>query len=338
MKAIGFNQPRTIDDVHALEDIQLDLPSPGPRDLLVSVQAVSVNPIDTKLRQRPVDQGGYRVLGFDAAGVVEAVGAEVKNFQRGDRVWYAGALQRQGSNAQYQCVDERLVAKKPDSLGMQEAAALPLTALTAWEALEDQLGFQPGQCEGKSLLVIGGAGGVGSIAIQLAARHFGLTVIATAGRETSNNWCQAMGADHIVDYRKDLLPQLELLGHPQVDGILVTQSLDDYWHTACQAVAPFGGICAIVDARAPLDLNPLKPKSARFCWEFMFTRAMFAAEMPRQGEILDQLRTLVDAGTIQSTVSEGLGPINANNLKTAHRKLESGQTIGKLVLAGWENN
>jgi alcohol dehydrogenase len=145
-----------------------------------------------------------------------------------------------------------------------------------------------------------------------------------------------MGAHQVVDYRKELLPQLELLGHPQVDGILVTQSLDEYWHSACQAVAPFGGICAIVDARAPLDLNPLKPKSARFCWEFMFTRAMFAATMQRQGDILDQLRTLVDSGTIQTTLSEGLGPINADNLKTAHRKLESGQTIGKLVLAGWE--
>ena len=183
MKAIGFNQPRAIDDIHALEDIQLDLPSPGPRDLLVSVQAISVNPIDTKLRQRPLEQPGYRVLGFDAAGIVEAVGSEVENFKAGDRVWYAGSAQRQGSNAQYQCVDERLVSRKPDSLGMQEAAALPLTALTAWEALEDQLGFRPGECQGKTLLIIGGAGGVGSIAIQLAARYFGLTVIATAGRE-----------------------------------------------------------------------------------------------------------------------------------------------------------
>ncbi|PHR67375.1 zinc-binding alcohol dehydrogenase family protein [Alcanivorax sp.] len=335
MKAIGFNQPRAIEDVHALEDIQLDLPAPGPRDLLVAVQAVSVNPIDTKLRQRPLEQPGYRVLGFDAAGVVEAVGAEVENFQAGDRVWYAGAVQRQGSNAQHQCVDERLVAKKPDSLGMQEAAALPLTALTAWEALEDQLGFQPGECEGKNLLVIGGAGGVGSIAIQLAAHHFGLKVIATAGRETSANWCQSLGAHHMVDYRKPLLPQLEAIGCPQIDGIFITQNLDDYWATACQAVAPFGGICAIVDARAPLDLNPLKAKSARFSWEFMFTRAMFATDMQRQGNILTQLSALVDQGKIQSTVSEGLGTINAANLKEAHRRLESGQTIGKLVLAGW---
>ena len=336
MKAIGFNQPRSIDDVHALEDIQLDLPSPGPRDLLVAVQAVSVNPIDTKLRQRPLDQPGHRVLGFDAAGVVEAVGSEVSRFQKGDRVWYAGAVQRQGSNAEYQCVDERLVSRKPDSLGMQEAAALPLTALTAWEALEDQLGFQPGKCEGKTLLVIGGAGGVGSIAIQLAARHFGLRVIATAGRETSANWCEAMGAHALVDYRQPIPVQLEKLGVPQVDGIFITQNLDDYWQTACQVIAPLGGICAIVDARGPLDLNPLKPKSARFSWEFMFTRAMFAQDMQRQGDILSQLRELVDAGTIQTTISEGLGPINADNLKTAHRRLEEGNTIGKLVLAGWE--
>ncbi|MDX1802848.1 MAG: zinc-binding alcohol dehydrogenase family protein [Alcanivorax sp.] len=336
MKAVGFNQPRAIEDVHALEDIQLDLPRPGPRDLLVSVQAVSVNPIDTKLRQRPLEQPGHRVLGFDAAGRVEAVGAEVANVQVGDRVWYAGALQRQGSNAQYQCVDERLAAIMPSSLGMQEAAALPLTALTAWEALEDQLGFSPGDKKGKSLLVIGGAGGVGSIAIQLAARHFGLRVIATASRDTSANWCQAMGAERVVDYRQPLAPQLAAAGLEQVDGILVTQQLDDYWQSACQLVAPFGGICAIVDARAPLDLNPLKAKSARFCWEFMFTRAMFGKQMSRQGRILQQLSQLVDNGTIQTTVSEGLGTINAGNLKEAHRRLESGQTIGKLVLAGWD--
>lgn len=336
MRAIGFNQPRAIDDVHALEDIQIDLPSPGPRDLLVAVQAVSVNPIDTKLRQRPLDQPGYRVLGFDAAGVVEAVGSEVSGFQKGDRVWYAGAVQRQGSNAEHQCVDERLVAHKPASLGMQEAAALPLTALTAWEALEDQLGFRPGECEGKTLLVIGGAGGVGSIAIQLAAKHFGLRVIATAGRETSANWCEAMGAHALVDYRKPIAPQLETLGVPQVDGIFITQNLDDYWQTACQVIAPLGGICAIVDARGPLDLNPLKPKSARFSWEFMFTRAMFAQHMQRQGDILEQLAGLVDSGTIQTTLSEGMGPINADNLKAAHKRLEEGSTIGKLVLAGWK--
>ncbi|MCK0154084.1 zinc-binding alcohol dehydrogenase family protein [Alcanivorax sp. S6407] len=336
MKAIGFNQPRSIDDVHALEDIQLDLPSPGPRDLLVSVQAVSVNPIDTKLRQRPLEQPGHRVLGFDAAGVVEAVGSEVTAFQKGDRVWYAGAVQRQGSNAEHQCVDERLVARKPDSLGMQEAAALPLTALTAWEALEDQMGFRPGECEGKTLLVIGGAGGVGSIAIQLAAKHFGLRVIATAGRETSANWCEAMGAHALVDYRQPIAEQLEKLGVPQVDGIFITQNLDDYWQMACQVIAPLGNICAIVDARGPLDLNPLKPKSARFSWEFMFTRAMFAQDMQRQGDILKQLSELVDAGTIQTTLSEGLGPINADNLKAAHKRLEEGNTIGKLVLAGWE--
>lgn len=335
MKAVGFNQPRAIEDIHALEDIHLDLPSPAPRDLLVSVKAVSVNPVDTKVRQRPLEQSGYRVLGYDAAGVVEAVGAEVSGFQAGDAVWYAGALQRQGSNAQYQCVDERLVAHKPTTLGMQEAAALPLTALTAWEALEDQLGFAPGDGTGKSLLIIGGAGGVGSITAQLASHHFGLRVISTASRQASANWCQAMGADHVVDYRRPLAPQLDAIGLNQVDGILVTQDLDGYWATACDLAAPFGGICSIIDARAPLDLNALKAKSVRFSWEFMFTRAMFGSNMQRQGRILDSLRQLVDDGTIQTTVSEGLGPINADNLKEAHRRLESGQTLGKLVLAGW---
>jgi alcohol dehydrogenase len=219
---------------------------------------------------------------------------------------------------------------------MQEAVALPLTTLTAWEALEDQLGFRAGECEGKSVLVIGGAGGVGSIAIQLAAHYFGLKVITTAGRETSANWCQSLGAHHIVDYRKPLLAQLDAIGYPQIDGIFITQNLDDYWATACQAVAPLGGICAIVDARAPLDLNPLKAKSARFSWEFMFTRAMFATDMQHQGDILSRLSELVDQDTVQTTVSEGLGTINAANLKEAHRRLESGNTVGKLVLAGWD--
>ena len=220
MKAVGFNQPRAIEDVHALEDIELDQPRPGPRDLLVAVEAVSVNPVDTKVRQRPLAEKDYKVLGYDAAGRVEAVGSEVRGFLPGDRVWYAGAMQRQGSNAQYQCVDERIVAKAPEGIGLQEAAALPLTTLTAWEALEDQLGLTPQNAKGKTLLIVGGAGGVGSIATQLAARHFGMTVIATAGRERSAEWCRAMGAHHTIDYRQGLVAPLKALGIEQVDQLL----------------------------------------------------------------------------------------------------------------------
>lgn len=336
MRAIGFNRPRAIADMHALEDIQLERPEPGPRDLLVAVQAVSVNPVDTKLRQSPVEGKDYRVLGYDAAGTVEAVGTAVKNFKAGDRVWYAGAVQRQGSNAEYQCVDERLVAHKPDSLGMQEAAALPLTALTAWEALTDRLGLTPDNAAGKTLLVIGGAGGVGSIAIQIASRRLGMTVIATAGRQSSADWCEAMGATHTLDYRMGLLEPMKALGQEQVDAILLAQEPDDYWSDICQLIAPEGGIAAIVDARGALDLNLLKPKSARFCWEFMFTRALFGQGMEHQGAILTEVAALVDQGILQTTVGEGLGTINATNLKAAHRRLESGKTIGKLVLAGWD--
>ena len=336
MKAVGFNQPRAIEDVHALEDIELDQPQPGPRDLLVAVEAVSVNPVDTKVRQRPLADKGHKVLGFDAAGRVEAVGSEVRGFLPGDRVWYAGAMQRQGSNAQYQCVDERIVAKAPQSLGLQEAAALPLTTLTAWEALEDQLGLTPHNANGKTLLIVGGAGGVGSIAAQLAARHFGMTVIATAGRERSADWCRAMGAHHTIDYRQGLVAPLKELGIEQVDAILLAQEPDGYWNEVCQLVAPLGGIVSIVDARGPLDTNPLKPKSARFAWEFMFTRALFGVDMERQGEILGQAAKLVDDGVLETTLAETLGPINAANLKEAHRRIEGGGTIGKLVLAGWD--
>ena len=336
MKAVGFNQPRAIEDVHALEDIQLEQPKPGPRDLLVAVEAVSVNPVDTKVRQRPLAEKGHKVLGYDAAGRVEAVGAEVRDFLPGDRVWYAGAMQRQGSNAQYQCVDERLVAKMPEGTGMQEAAALPLTVLTAWESLTDQLGLTPDNAAGKTLLMVGGAGGVGSIATQLAARHFGMTVIATAGRQTSADWCTAMGATHTIDYRNGLREPMKGLGIEQVDAVLLAQEPDAYWSDVCELVAPLGGIVTIVDARGPLDVNPLKPKSARFAWEFMFTRALFGVDMERQGEILRATARLVEEGVLQTTLSESLGPINAANLKEAHRRIESGKTIGKLVLAGWE--
>lgn len=336
MKAVGFDRPRAIEDLHALQDIELETPVPGPRDLLIAVEAVSVNPVDTKVRQRPLAEPGFRVLGYDAAGRVQAVGDEVRGFKPGDRVWYAGAMQRQGSNAQFQCVDERLVAHKPDSLGMQEAAALPLTTLTVCEALEDQLGLTPDTAKGKTLLVIGGAGGVGSIGIQLAARHFGMTVIATAGRDESARWCQSMGAAHTIDYRQGLVEPVKALGIDGVDAILLAQEPDPYWAEACELINPLGGIVTIVDARGPLDLNALKPKSARFAWEFMFTRAMFGVDMERQGEILSQAAKLVDEGVLQTTLGESLGPINAANLKQAHRRIEDGQTIGKLVLAGWE--
>lgn len=336
MKAVGFNQPRAIEDVHALENIQLERPEPGPRDLLIAIEAVSVNPVDTKVRQRPLADKNYKVLGYDAAGRVEATGTEVQGFQPGDRVWYAGAMQRPGSNAQFQCVDERLAAHKPDSLGMQEAAALPLTTLTAREALQDHLGLTVENAGGKTLLVIGGAGGVGSIATQIAARHLGMTVICTAGRQVSDQWCRAMGAAHTIDYRKGLLEPVRALGLEHVDAILIAQSPDGYWNDACELVAPLGGIVGIVDARGPLDINLLKSKSVRFAWEFMFTRALYGRDMERQGEILAETARLVDEGVLQTTLCEGLGPIDAHHLKEAHRRIESGQTLGKLVLAGWD--
>lgn len=335
MKAVGFHTPGDADQLH---DLTLPTPEPGPRDVLVSVAAVSVNPIDTKLRQRVSSQPAPVILGFDACGIVSDVGSEVQRVKKGDRVWYAGAVNRPGSNAQYQCVDERLVAAMPQSLGLQEGAALPLTTLTAWEALETHMGLRAGDANNAklSVLIIGGAGGVGSIAIQLAARYFGVTVIATAGNSRSERWCRAMGAHHVVDYREPLGPQLEALGLPQVDAVLLNQQPDAYWPSVCELIAPFGTVCALVDAAAPLDMNLLKAKSARLSWEFMFTRSLFNVDMEKQGEILAHTAALVDDGTLQTTVSEGMGTICADNLIRAHRAIETGATLGKLVLVGWE--
>jgi len=338
MKAVALVRYLPIDDPQALLDVELPTPVPGENDLLVRVEAVSVNPVDTKVRSpKPQVETEPRVLGYDAAGVVEAAGSAVTGFAPGDRVYYAGDITRPGSNAQYQLVDARLVGHAPRSLDHADAAALPLTALTAWELLFQRMPFDSEHGgEGKSLLVIGGAGGVGSILIQLA-RRAGFTVIATASRPETIKWCRTMGAQHVINHREPLAPQMEALGFAQIDAAINLADTDRYWDTVGELLAPQGHVGLIVEPAGALKIgDPYKAKCIGIHWEFMFARPRFrTGDMAEQGRILDRVAGLTDAGELRGTRHETLSPIHAANLREAHRRLESGSTIGKLVLAGW---
>jgi NADPH2:quinone reductase len=339
MKAVALTRYLPIDDPQSLLDVELPMPpAPTGHDLRVRVEAVSVNPVDTKLRApKPQVEAQPKVLGYDAAGVVEAVGDAVTGFQPGDRVYYAGDVTRPGSNAQFQLVDARLVGHAPQSLDAAQAAALPLTAITAWELLFQRMPFDSEHGgRGKSLLVIGGAGGVGSIAIQLA-RRAGFTVIATASREATTAWCRAMGAQHVIDHRQPLAPQLAALGFEQLDAVINLADTDRYWDALGELLAPQGHLGLIVEPRGALKIgDPYKAKCIGIHWEMMFARPRFrTADMTEQGRILERVAGLIDRGELRGTHSETLGPIDAANLREAHRRLESGTTIGKLALAGW---
>jgi zinc-binding alcohol dehydrogenase family protein len=337
MKAVALTRYLPISDPQSLIDIELPKPRPGDNDLLVRIEAVSVNPVDTKIRA-PKDavEREPKVLGWDAAGVVEAIGKNVSRFKVGDEVYYAGDLTRPGSDAQFQAVDERIVGHKPKSLSFDAAAALPLTTITAWESLFDRLGIDfETSVAGKSLLIIGGAGGVGSIAIQLA-KVAGLKVIATASRAESIKWVLELGADFAVDHRKPLAPQLTATGYKEVDYIANFANTDQYWNVMAELIMPQGHIVSIVENSKPVEIGLLKSKSASFHWTFMFTRSMFGtADMAKQGALLDKAAHLIDAGKIRATHSETLRPINAVNLRAVHAKIESGKAIGKTTLAGW---
>ncbi|MDR5878168.1 zinc-binding alcohol dehydrogenase family protein [Caballeronia sp. LZ032] len=338
MKAIGFTRYLPISDPQALVDIELEQPVPTGRDLLVKVEAIAVNPVDTKVRA-PKDkvESAPRVLGWDAAGVVAAVGPEATLFKVGDPVYYAGDITRPGANSEFHLIDERIVGTKPASLDFSSAAALPLTTITAWEALFDRLGVSAeGKDAGKSVLIVGGAGGVGSIGIQLAKRVAKLQVIATASRPESAKWAQELGADHIVDHFGDIPAQMKQIGFPQVDYVLIFNDTDKHFPAAAEVIKPQGGICTIVENARPLPVELLKAKSAAFHWEFMFTRAMFSTpDMIEQHKLLSEVARLIDAGTLRTTLGRDLGPINATNLREAHRLLEEGRTVGKLVLTGF---
>lgn len=315
--------------------VEQDVPQAHGRDVLVRVEAVALNPVDTKVRPDAGEDDA--VLGYDAAGEIVAVGEEVENASIGDKVYYAGDIRRPGSNSEFQLVDERIVGNRPQSLDAAQAAALPLTSLTAWEALFERLGVDPsGADAGKSLLIIGGAGGVGSIAIQLA-KWAGLHVIATASRGESTKWCRELGADSVINHRDPLRPQLEQLGIDHVDLIANFNNTSAYWETMGDLIAPLGKIVLIVESSGPLDFgDPYKRKSVTVAWEFMFTRSMFTTpDMDRQRGILHQIAELVDAGKLRTTLASPAGKITADNIIAAHREIESGRTVGKIVLAGW---
>ncbi|MCX7514444.1 zinc-binding alcohol dehydrogenase family protein [Frateuria sp. STR12] len=337
MKAVAFTHRLAIDVPGSLLDLELPVPRHGGHDLLVQVEAVSVNPVDTKLRAHGPPPTTPRVLGFDAAGTVLAVGGLVQDFAVGDRVYYAGDATRQGSNAQCQAVDARLVAHAPRTLDAAQAAALPLVSLTAWELLFQRMPFDSEHGgEGRSLLVIAGAGGVGSMAIQLA-RLAGFRVVATASRPQTAAWCRELGAAEVIDHRHPLLPQLAALGLAQVDAALNLADTDRYWEVLGEAIAPQGHVGLIVEPRGPLPVGgAYKTKSIGIHWESMFTRSgAGTADLAEQGRILARVAALVDAGQLRDIARETLSPIDAARLRQAHACIESGRSIGKLVLAGW---
>jgi len=323
MKAVAH----TTKDLASLVDIELPKPAPSGRDLLVKVEAVSVNPVDTKRRKDPAKTDDKpRVLGWDAAGTVEAVGKDVTLFKPGDAVYYAGDVTRPGSNSEFQLVDERIVGRKPKKLDFAQAAAIPLTAITAWESFFDGLKIE----KSKTMLIIGGAGGVGSIGIQLA-KVAGLRVIATASRPESIDWVKQMGADQVVgrDFKSAIDKPVDYIANFSGD-------LDSYWDAMAELIAPFGRMVAIVGNAKPLASDAVRAKSVTFSWEFMFTRSRFQTpDMIEQHELLDQVADWLDSGKLKGTLKETLSPINAANLRKAHAKLESGTMIGKLVLRGW---
>lgn len=340
MRAIGYQQSRSADDPLALVDIELPDPTPGAWDLLVRVEAIAVNPVDAKVRRRDQPEAGaWRVLGWDAAGTVEAVGSAVQGFAVGDPVWYAGALNRPGCNSEWQLVDARLVSRRPTSLSAAEAAALPLTAITAWELLFDRLRLSQGPeaHRGEALLVMGGAGGVGSILVQLALQLTGQMIIASASRPQSQTWLRQLGVQHVIDHHQPLLPQLQAQGLGEVQRVVSLTHTDRHFEQLVEVLAPQGAL-ALIDDPAPEAINvlALKRKSLSLHWELMFTRSLFqTADMAAQGRLLAQVAQLVEAGRLRTTLANDLGPICAATLRQAHQMIESQTTIGKLVLSGW---
>lgn len=331
MKAIALTHYLPSDHPHCFIEAELPDPTTGPRDLLVRLSATSVNPVDTKVRApKEKVESSPRVLGWDAVGDVVAVGSEVTLFKAGDRVWYAGDISRPGSNSALQLVDERIAALAPSTLSDVEAAALPLTAITAWEALFERLGLTR-ESTGR-LLIIGGAGGVGSIAIQLARRLTAMEVIATASRPETREWCLAMGAHQVVSHH-DLQAELAALGINQIDAIFCTNATEQHWGAMASLIRPFGHICTIAESSEPWDLALLKSKSATFSQEFMFTRSLFQTpDMIEQHHLLGRVATLVDEGVLKTTLTKTLPALTPASLAEAHRELEAGRMIGKLVI------
>ena len=339
MKAVALTQYLPIEAPDSFVDVDIPKPEPTGHDLLIAVQAVAINPVDTKIRNGRGKHGPVenppRVIGWDASGRVEAIGNEVTLFKPGDEVWYAGDITRPGCNSEFQIIDERIVGRKPKSLSHAEAAALPLTTITAYEAFFDRLGIdRDGADKGQSILIIGAGGGVGSIGIQLA-KHAGLVVIATSSRPETAAWVKELGADHVVNHREDMVAQVHELGFKYVDHIAIFNDMR-HWKTAVDLIRPQGGIVSIDDTHHPMPMDQMKTKSASFHWEFMFARSMHQTpDMIEQHNLLTWVATEIDAGRIRTTVSEILSPINAANMREAHRLVETGKAKGKIVVEGF---
>ncbi|HEY9396823.1 MAG TPA: zinc-binding alcohol dehydrogenase family protein [Burkholderiales bacterium] len=337
MKAVGYRKSLPVEHEHALIDLDIPAPEPQGRDLLVEVKAVSVNPVDTKVRRNTEPPAGeYKILGWDAAGVVRAVGPDVTLFKPGERVWYAGTIARPGSNSELQLVDERIVGPMPHSLDFAHAAALPLTSVTAWELLFDRLRIEQGDKPTNThLLIIGAGGGVGSIMVQLARQLTGVTVIGTASRPDTQAWVRELGAHHVIDHSKPLTDELRRIGIAQVEYVASLTHTDAHFAHAVEALAPQGKF-ALIDDPAPIDVRLLKRKSLSLHWELMFTRSLFETpDMIEQHRILKNVAQLVDRGVLRTTLAEHYGLINAHNLRRAHAMLESGRARGKIVLEGF---
>jgi zinc-binding alcohol dehydrogenase family protein len=337
MKAIGYQKCLPVTDEKALQNIEIQVPTAQGRDLLVEIKAVSVNPVDYKVRQNQAPENGeYKVIGYDAAGVVKAVGAEVTLFKPGDKVWYAGDLTRSGSNAECQLVDERIVGKMPESLSFTEAAALPLTTITAWEMLFDRLQIpKDKEQDPKTVLIIGAAGGVGSIMVQLLRELTGVVMIGTASRKASVNWLKDLGAHHVINHREPLSEGLKSIDIPEVNYVIGLNSTDAHYDEIVKSLKPQGHF-GLIDDPGQLDVGKLKRKSISLHWEFMFTRSMFhTPDMIEQHKLLNEVAGLIDQGRIKTTVAHELGTINAQNLLKAHAMLESRQAHGKIVLTGF---
>jgi NADPH2:quinone reductase len=371
MKAVGLYKHLPIEDPQSLVDSDIQHPKhPKGHDLLVAIKAISVNPLDTKVRRGTItptkNENLPRILGWDAAGEVIGVGSDCTLFEKGDTVYYAGSISRPGTNCEFHLVDERIVGRKPKSLSFEEAAAMPLTTITAWEALYDRLSLysdtirktalpeistsndidKKKRHSPSSILIIGGAGGVGSIAIQLAknlvnqsssSSFSGINVIATASRSESVEWCKKMGADYVINHHKDLRSQIKELGIDYADYILCLNDTDGHFDSMKQLIAPQGKICSIVETKGPVDIGGiLRQKSATFVWELMFTRSLFKTyDMIEQRHLLNTVADLIDSKKVKTTLTDLFAPINAENLRKAHKKLESGSTIGKIVISGF---
>lgn len=334
MKAVGFTTSLPIEAADSFIDFEIPVPEPTGRDLLVKIKAVSVNPVDFKIRQNSAKDkvlDAPKIIGWDASGIVEAVGNDVTLFKKGDEVYYAGDINKPGSNAAYQLIDERIVGHKPARLSDAEAAAMPLTTLTAWEALYDRMRINESD-KGKSILIIGGAGGVGSIAIQIAKKIAGLQVIATASRPETVEWCKQQGTDIVVNH-KDLVSEVHNAGFKYVDFILDFVNTNTYWDAMVELIKPQGHIASITGSAEPVALTKLKSKSVTFSWEFMYTRSTFETDdMIEQHNILNKAAALFDDGTLKTTLNKTLHGLSADNLKEAHRLQESGKAIGKTVI------